>query len=133
MFLLIAVLAFAQIGLAQKTPRSAVAKASAFQRVELSRVRLRPCEETTRQCALNILRASDDAVSETPETVEVFNFGASKTIVLATYKTVADDSLAGTRFRVEMNKRAGRYEFIELGKQFKCTRGRRGWSKRLCP
>ncbi|MBA3631429.1 MAG: hypothetical protein H0W58_01245 [Acidobacteria bacterium] len=130
---LVVIFAFVQMGFAQKTSRCAVKNADAFARVELSRVRLRPCAETPKQCALNILSASDDAVSETPTSVEIFDFGKNKIVVLAMYKVDEDDSLAGTRYRVEFNKNAGKYEFVQLGKQFKCARGRTSWSKELCP
>ncbi len=130
---LVLIFAFVQVGFGQKTSRWAVKNADAFARVELSRVRLRSCAETPKQCALNVLRASDDAVSETPTSVEIFDFGKNKIVVLATYKVDEDDSLVGTRYRVEFNKNAEKYEFVQLGKQFKCARGRTGWSKKLCP
>ncbi len=133
LFLTGIILASAHIVSAQKTSLSAVIKASHFARVELSRVRLRPCEETPKQCALNVLKASDDTVDETPENIEVFNFKTNKIVVLATYKIDEDDSVAGRRYRVEFNKTAGKYEFVQAGKQFKCARGRAGWTKNLCP
>ena len=133
LFLISLAFAFAQVGAAQKTSIGAVAKASAFANIELSRVRLRPCEETTKKCALNVLSASDDRVTETPSSVEIFKFGKNKVVVLLTYKIDADDSVAGERYRAEFNKNAGKLEFVQLGKQFKCARVRKGWSKRLCP
>ena len=132
-FLLLTLLLFSQSVSAQKTPKREVAKAEDFVRVELSRVRLRPCAETPKQCALQILKASDDKISEVPKSFEVFDLGKNKIVVLATYKINGDDSVKGTRYRTEFNKNEGKYEFVELGKQFKCARGRTNWSKKLCP
>ncbi len=132
----ILLVAFALCGqtlFAQKTAKSEVVKAEDFARVELSRVRLRPCTESPKQCALQVLKASDDSVSEMPKDFEVFDLRKNKIVVLATYRVDGDDSVKGKRYRAEFNKNEGRYEFVELGKQFKCARGRKNWSKKLCP
>lgn len=131
--LLLMIVLFGQTIFAQKTVKSEVAEADNFMRVELSNVRLQPCTESPKQCALRILKASDDAVGEMPKSFEVYDFGKNKIVVLATYKVDKDDSLAGVRYRAEFNKTEGKYEFVELGKQFKCARGRTNWSKKLCP
>ena len=130
--LLLAVALCGQTIFAQKTAKSEIVKADDFVRVELSRVRLRPCTESPKQCALQILKASDDAVSEVPQSFEVYDLGKNKIVVLATYKVNGDDSVIGTRYRTEFNKNDGKYEFVELGKQFKCARGQKNWSKKLC-
>ncbi len=130
--LLLAVALCGQTISAQKTAKSEIVKADDFVRVELSRVRLRPCTESPKQCALQILKASDDAVSEVPQSFEVYDLGKNKIVVLATYKVNGDDSVIGTRYRTEFNKNDGKYEFVELGKQFKCARGQKNWSKKLC-
>ena len=130
--LLVTIALFGQAVFAQKTAKSEVAEADSFLRVELSNVRLRPCSESPKQCALQILKASDDKISEVPKSFEVFDFGKNKIVVLATYKVNGDDSVKGRRYRTEFNKNEGNYEFVELGKQFKCARGRTNWSKKLC-
>ena len=131
-FLFLTFFIFGQTIFAQKTPKREISKADNFMRVELSNVRLRPCTETPKQCALQILKASDDKISEVPKSFEVFDLGKNKIVVLATYKIHGDDSVTGTRYRTEFNKNDEKYEFVELGKQFKCARGRTNWSKKLC-
>ena len=130
--LLMTIALFGQTVFAQNTAKSETAKADDFTRVELSSVRLRPCSESPKQCALQILKASDDKINKVPQNFEVFDFGKNKIVVLATYKVDGDDSVKGTRYRTEFNKNEGNYEFVELGKQFKCARGRTNWSKKLC-
>lgn len=117
---------------AQPTSKAVAAKASIFKRIELSRVRLAPCEDTPRECAINMVRASDEPWDGQPDKTEIFNFAGNKQVVILTFKIKGDDSVAGTRYRVEFRKNAGKLEFVQLGVQYKCARGRKGWSKALC-
>lgn len=111
-----------------------IKNAEGFERVELSRVRLAPCADTPEKCALTILQASDANMTGKPAKIETCKFGENEFAVLATYDVKEDDSVAGVRYRVEFNKNSeGKFEFAQLGRQYRCARGRTGWSKELCP
>jgi len=134
-YVLVLVFAFCiQCAVAQRASCEDIANAEDFERVELSRARLAPCGDSPENCALTILQASDAKVTEKPATMQVFDLCENLFAVLATFEVKDDDSVAGVRYRVEFNKNSeGKYEFVALGRQYRCARGRTGWSKELCP
>lgn len=118
---------------AQTISKSQAAKSAAFARVELSRVRLAPCTQTVKKCATTIIAASDMPLNDVPLTsFKVFYFPGNKVVAIVDYDINEDDSVAGHRYRVEFVKSAGKLEFVGLGVQYRCARGRKGWSKELC-
>lgn len=135
-FIGIAIFSFVLFGQsvnAQTITKSQAARASTFARVELSRVRLAPCAETVKNCAANIIAASDQPLNDVPLTsFKVFYFTGNKVVAIMSYDIKEDDSVSGQRYRVEFTKNGGKLEFVQLGVQYRCARGPKGWAKKLC-
>lgn len=75
-------------------------------------------------------RFSEEISVEYPEG---FPFGETATIV-HTILGLADDSVRGIRYRIELKRKQNKWEIIWVGEQYKCQpgRGHQDWSSVLC-
>lgn len=97
------------------------------------------CEGTPEECAARILRELKIDITDSPKFSTYYlgeADGTNLTVVLVSHLVTEDDSVAGILYRVELSLgdvEDRSYKLEALGRQFKCARGRKGWSKKLCP
>ena len=97
------------------------------------------CEATARICSLRFLEAAELTLGKNPIISEYRlgeRDGRNLTIVFVTYTVTDDDSLTGVRYRLAVSLgdvEDKSYKLENLGRQFTCARGHKGWSKARCP
>lgn len=120
----------------QKLPRS-VLNPGLWERVD---VQAPPeCDDWPEGCAKQFLKRAGIELSGSPK-IDVYRIGESEagnlTVVLVTTKVDEDDSVSGIRYRLAMSLgdvEDNTFKLETLGRQYTCWRGRKTWSKKLCP
>jgi hypothetical protein len=126
------------------TPRSEVADPGKFMFLTINGraagEAFAPCSRSLRECALErlVLFGYDGfgGPAETAPREEVFTFASKKKTVgvfLLTIPFSEDDSVAVERVRLAFERKGKTWQFVQAGRQFRCVRGVKGWTKNLCP
>lgn len=122
---------------AQKKFSRAVTDASLWDTIEATSST--ECEGTPTECAVKMLAEQNVRIGDWP-LFSVYRLGEmdgkSVTVVFVSHKVDGDDSVAGMLYRLELSLgdvEDRTFSLDELGRQYKCARGRTGWSKQICP
>lgn len=131
------VLLFNFFGNAQNL-RSEVAVPTNFQKIETT-TNVPICRKTLKACGEEALTALDLAGFGGPDYIkfntQTFVFSKGVSVYLLTITGLEDDSISGERLRVAFTKTKRGYRFVQVGRQFRCRRGKNAgkWTKELCP
>lgn len=134
--------AFAQTSV-NSTKKSEVANPREYAPIQLKGSKLKdarkPCKSSLEECGNErlILLGFEGLGGTTPDYPrnETFIFKSKKGTIgvfLLTMRGYEDDSVDGERIRISFIKNGNSWNFVNAGKQNYCTRGTKGWTKKLC-
>lgn len=85
--------------------------------------------------ASQLFRGAEDEDGRIFEEISITYVSPRETaVILRTIIGLADDSVRGVRFRIELKRNQNRWEIIWVGRQFRCQpgRGQQDWAATLC-
>jgi hypothetical protein len=84
--------------------------------------------------ASQLFRGTEEEDGRGFDEVSITYTAQDQAVILRTIIGLAEDSVSGVRFRVELKRNQNRWEIIWVGRQFRCQpgRGQQDWAATLC-
>lgn len=98
----------------------------------ISRNRIRDCNP--KAVAIKLFNTPDEGEGNRSEEISVSYLAGGEAVIVHTNLGIADDSVNGMRYRIELQNNQNQWEIIWVGLQTKCqqNRGHQDWSDGLC-